>query len=187
MAVAENPVVPPWRRTYDVDLGPDPHPLRHPARLLTVLGAVATIVGALVLPWFNYGVDAFHSSLNAMRTGNKEGLDGDTWGIYAIVVALFLIAAVSSRAIADSRIRWIQFIPAALGIAALVFYLEVAREVPLLVNLYQHSGFVVTDGPGLDVMLAAAIVSAVGGIASSMVTKRKNDPAASPGPKHPEG
>jgi hypothetical protein len=174
--VAENPVVPPWRRTYNVDLGPDPRPLRHPARLLTAFGAVATIVGALALPWFSYGVDTFHSSLNAMRTGNSEGLDGDTWGVYAIVVALFLIAAVASRVIADSRTRWIQFIPAGLGIAALIFYLEIATEAPQLMDLYRHSGFVVTTGPGVDVMLVGAIVSTVGGIASSVVTRRANDP-----------
>ena len=171
--MAESPVVPPWRREYDVDLGPDPHPLRHPVRFVTALGAVATIVGALVLPWFDYGVDKFHSSLNAMRTGNTEGLRGDTWGVYAVVVALVLLATLASRGMADSKTRWIQLVPGALGIAALIFYAEIWSEVQPLEDLYRHQGYVVGAGAGLAVMLVGAIVCAVGGAASSAAAGRR--------------
>ena len=163
--MAENPAVPPWRRKHDVVLGPDPHPLRNPARFATALGAVATIVGALVLPWFDYGVDTFHSSLNAMRTGNVEGLRGDTWGVYAVVVALALIATLASRGMADSKTRWIQLLPAALGIASLLFYWEIWTEVQQLEDLYRGEGFVVSADIGLWVMLVGAVVCAVGGAA----------------------
>ena len=174
-ALADNPVLPPWHRTYDVNLEPDPPPLRHPARLLTAIGAVATIIGALVLPWFNYGVDRFHSSLNALRTGNSEGLKGDTWGVYAVGVALALIAVVASRGIAESKARWIKLLPAVLGVIGLVFYWEIAKEAQQLAAVYGHSGYDVTSGTGVEVMLAGAIVCAVGGIASSAVTMRKDD------------
>jgi hypothetical protein len=177
----ENPVLPPWHRTYDVNLEPDPAPLRHPARLLTALGAVATMIGALVLPWFNYGVDRFHSSLNALRTGNSEGLKGDTWGVYAVAAALALIAVVASRGIAESKARWIQLLPAVLGFSGLVLYWEIAAEASQLENLYGHSGYDVSSGIGVQVMLVGAIVCAVGGIASSAVTMRNNDPDGAPG------
>jgi hypothetical protein len=162
--------------SYDSDLPEDPSPISHPARLLAAFGAGATFIGALLLPWFDYGVDSFHSSLNALRSGNAVGLRGDTWGIYAIVVALGLILALASRSVAESRTRWVQVLPAALGIASMVFYAEIWLEVQQLTNAYRGAGYDVSSGAGLEVMFVGAIVCAVGGTISSVVTIRANDP-----------
>lgn len=174
--MADDHAPPPWQRTYDLNLEPDPAPLRHPARLLTAFAAGAAVIGALVLPWLDYGVDSFHSSLNALRTGNSEGLRGDTWGVYAVVVALALIAALASRSVADSETRWVQSLPAVLGIAGLVFYWLISAEAQQLADTYRSAGYDVSTGVGLHVMLVGAIVCAAGGTVSSAVNMRDNDP-----------
>lgn len=174
--MADDHLPPPWQRTYDLNLEPDPAPLRHPARLPTAFGAGAVVVGALVLPWLDYGVDSFHSSLNALRTGNSEGLPGDTWGIYAVVVAFALIAVLASRSVAESETRWVQLLPAVLGIAGLVFYWQISAEAQQLADTYRAAGYDVRAGVGLDVMLVGPIVCAVGGTVSSAVNMRDNHP-----------
>jgi hypothetical protein len=162
--------------SYDSDLPEDPSPISHPARLLAAFGTGATLIGALLLPWFDYGVDSFHSSLNGLRGGNAEGLRGDTWGVYAIVVALGLIAAVASRSAAESRTRWVQLLLPALGVASLLVYAEIWLEVQQLTNAYRGEGYEVSSGAGLEAMFVGAIVCAVGGTISSLVTMRASDP-----------
>jgi hypothetical protein len=156
---------------HDDLLPVEPSPIRHPVRLATAGGAVALLIGA-VLPWVNYSIGSVSDFTNGIR--------GDTWGIYVLAVAAGLIGAVSSRWTADSTFRPIQLLPAALGLAGIVVFLNVNIETQQLADSYRVAGYTVSFGPGLDVLLAGSLVCAVGGVACSAVTWRQNPPSGGP-------
>lgn len=150
----------------------EPSPIRHPVRLVTAGGAVALVIGA-VLPWVNYTIDSVSDSTNGIR--------GDTWGIYVLAVAAGLIAVLSSRWTAESAFRPIQLLPAVLGLAGLVVFLNINVETQQLADSYRNTGYQVSFGPGLDVLLIGSLVCAAGGVASSVVAWRR-----SPIPSRPD-
>jgi len=174
----EKPVSPPRRRSDGWDLPGEPSPLRHPARLLAAAGAVVVVVGVLV-PWIDYGVDTFHATAN--------GLTNDTWGILAGVIAGALVVVLASRSAAGSRARWVQLLPAALGLASLVVYYDASLGAGQLADSYRQSGYQVNMSIGLGIILLGCGLCAVGGVASSAlvwrsaVTIPRSIPAAADG------
>lgn len=165
--MTEKPVLPSGLRSGDWDLPEEPSPLRHPVRLLAAAGA-ATVVAGVLLPWIDYGVDASHASAN--------GLTGDTWGILAAVTACGLVAALASRSAARSQARWVQLVPALLGLATLVFYYDASLGAQQLADSYRLSGYQVTMSVGLGVLLLGSVLCAAGGVASSALVWRNGGP-----------
>jgi hypothetical protein len=150
------------------DLAPvEPGPIRHPVRLATAFGAALLVVG-VVLPWVEFSVDSVGDSVNGIR--------GETWGIVALGVAAAMVGALATRLIAESSSRAIQLLPAGIGIAGLLVYLNIAIESDQLAAAYRANGYRVSLGPGLAALLAGSIVCAVGGVASSALTWRKFRP-----------
>jgi hypothetical protein len=167
--VAESPDPPPWRRSYDSNEPAEPSLLRHPLRLLGLAGAVAVVVGVL-LPWVDYGVDAVHASTN--------GLGRDEWGILALVTAVGLAAVFASRSVAGSQARWVQLVPAILGLVSLAVYCDARLDAQQLADDYRASGYTVTLSTGLDLLLLGSIVCAVAGLAVSVMAWRAASAAA---------
>jgi hypothetical protein len=145
----------------------EPSPIRHPVRLATAVGAVALLVGS-VLPWVTYSIDSVSNSIN--------GIQGETWGIYVIGLAIGLVVVLSMRLIAESSYRPLQLLPGVLGLAGLAVYYNVQVEAQQLADNFRNTGYQVSLGPGLDVLLLASLVCAVGGVASTVVTWSANPP-----------
>jgi len=176
--VTEKPVLPSGLRSDDWDLPEEPSPLRHPARLPAAAGAATVVVGVL-LPWIDYGVDTFHASAN--------GLTGDTWGILEAVTAGTLVAVLAYRSAARSQARWVQLVPAALGLATLVVYYDASLGAQQLADSYRQSGYRVTMSIGLSVVLLGSFLCAVAGVASSMLAWRNGAPPPRAIPATEEG
>jgi len=162
-SVSENPLLSSHRRSGDWDLPEEPSPLRHPARLLAVVGAATAVVGVL-MPWLDYGSGKSHASTN--------GLTGDTWGIFVLATAGALVAVLASRSAARSGTRWIQLLPAFLGFAGLVIYYDAYLALQQLADSYRASGDSVSFTIGPEILLLGVLLCAAGGLASSVVAWR---------------
>ena len=146
----------------------EPSPLRDPLRLLAVAGAVAIAIG-VVMPWIDYGIDAFHASAN--------GFTGDTWGIIELAIAALVFAVAASGSVARSRSRRIQLLPAVTGLVALVIYYDASLAAGQLADSYRASGYSVSFPGGLEVLLLGSLLCALSGVAASAAAWRRTPPA----------
>ena len=122
-----------------------------------------------MLPWIDYGVDAYHASAN--------GFTGDTWGIIELAIAALVFAVAASGSIARSRSRRIQLLPAVTGLVALVIYYDASLAAGQLADSYRASGYSVSFPGGLEVLLLGSFLCALGGAAASVAAWRRSPPA----------
>jgi hypothetical protein len=171
-AVADDKPALSWFRPSDAAPRADERsPLRHPARMLAAVGAAIVAVGVL-LPWVEYRIDT--------EAGQANGFTGDTWGIFMLAAVGGLVALLGSRSIVKSRTRWVQLAPAAFGLGIMVLYYDANLGAQHLADTYRESGYHVSYGIGLVLLLPGSVLCLVGGVASSVVNWRLG-----PGPGRP--
>lgn len=142
------------------------HPLRRPIGVLGLLSGALVLVGALA-PWVSGPApDGTFVSVN--------GFTGAGDGSMALLFAILLVVALSSRALADSRTRTVQLLPAALGMVSGLYMAVAVRGLPQTVDGLRNLGVDPVVQTGIWLEAAGSALVALAGVASTTLLIRRN-------------
>jgi hypothetical protein len=158
------------------------HPLRSPFRWPVVAGIVGLGLGGLVLPWATIIEPGELAGTTSRAVISGASGFGD--GFSAFLVSLVLLGTVASRQASKSRIRTVQLAPAILGCGAFFLALSGVNGADEEIRHGLAAGWPVTVEPGLDLERAAAIVTLLGGMATTAVVALGHPLVADPTERH---
>lgn len=158
------------------------HPLRSPIRWPVVAGVLGLGLGGLVLPWATI-IEPGELAGTTSRVV-ISGASGFGDGFSAFLVSLILLGAVASRQAAGSRTRTVQLAPAILSCGAFFLALSGVNGADEEIRHGLAAGWPVTVEPGLDLERAAAVVTLLGGLATTAVVAFGHPLVADPTERH---
>jgi hypothetical protein len=114
---------------------PIPHPpslLAERARLLTLVGCVALVVGTLIQPY------AEGSEFEGTRS--QISIDSVPDGGYLIILGVALAIVILNRGAAESRLRIVQVTPVVLALTSLALWWQVVRHLATTMGAWLSGG-----------------------------------------------
>lgn len=156
-----------------------PHPLRRPERLLAAVGVVVAILAAFQP--YETSTDVF-----GVRTV-MSGFEGAADGLTEILFAGGLLAFLASRSAVGTRLRVLQLVPAALGLAAFFIALDAWRVAETETHAAAAAGGHGVMEPGIWLMIGGSAIAAIGGVLSTIVIYRSNPPERRPAAQRSPG
>ncbi|MGH2467143.1 MAG: hypothetical protein ACRDGL_05385 [Candidatus Limnocylindrales bacterium] len=142
------------------------HPLRRPVGVLGLLGGALVLVGTLA-PWVTgQAPDGTVVTVN--------GFTGAGDGSMALLFAVLLVLALASAAIAGSRTRIAQLLPAVLGIGSGLYMAVAVRGLPQTLEGLRNLGVEPVVQAGFWIEVAGAAVTALAGLAATLLIVRRN-------------
>lgn len=140
--------------------------VRDPVGLGGLAGGIIVLVGA-VAPWVS-GSDPRDQTL----TVNAFSGAGD--GMMSLLFVVLLILALTSAAVAGSRTRVVQLLPAALGIVGFLYMVVAVRDLPVTIDALQNLGVDPVVQPGIWIELGGSALAGLAGLAATARIVRRN-------------